>query len=81
MTGLPVAVARWYNPAVTLYSRAPRCQPCDMKAALDEPGAQALANVSADRLACYPCPVGGGWHVRRTDIRHPRLRRPRVSDS
>ena len=47
-----------------MYSDAPRCRPCDMKASLNEVGATSLEKASRRGLVAYPCPVDQGWHVR-----------------
>lgn len=53
---------------MTLYSTAPKCQHCGMKAMLDEMAAWALVDAAASgKLEAYPCPVGNDWHVRNPE--------------
>lgn len=46
---------------------AVRCSGCGMKALLSEEAAAALVH-AGEKVEAYACPIGDGWHVRRTDL-------------
>jgi hypothetical protein len=52
-----------HNRVVEKYSEAPRCQPCDGRAALSEDAATRLVGVTGGLLVKYLCPDGDAWHL------------------